>query len=122
MNLTPSTHALPRHRQSLLLSCAAWILIVLTAAAVPASAQGPGKDRGESRLRIRVHIVRVTTSLEPTGNENAEKDGVLFSLPHDGFKMSESEEVRTLTPVEMQSLHPGTSGTAVLQTRTIVLP
>jgi hypothetical protein len=121
MNLTLSTHAFPRRRPSILLSRAAWILMILTAT-LPACAQARGSNRAPAELHIRVNIVTVAAAFPTPATESAARDGVLFSVPHDGLKMSETEEVRALTPAETLALQPGKSGTAVLQTRTIVLP
>jgi len=117
-----SSNSNHRRRRSLSLPRAPWILTILLTAALPACAQGRDKDRGQAELHIRVHVVRVVAALAPEPTESAGRDGIVFSVPYGGLKMNETEQVRLLTPIETLALRPGESGTAVLRTRTIVLP
>jgi hypothetical protein len=108
----------PSHR--LLLTVA--ILGVLAAGAIrPALAQTSGGKRAEANLRIRVHIVRVVKSRADRDDKH-EKDGDIFSLPDAELKMSGIEEERMLAPAESSALQSGQKRSAILRTRTFVLP
>ena len=122
MNSEFCNHAVPQRHVSW--TRLVWLLtLILGPAALSANAQGNVSNHAQASLHIQVNIVRVTMGHDPDPREHAASGAVLFDLPSaGGLKMSETEEMRSLTSSERLALHTGTGGDAVLRTRTVVLP